>query len=78
MTADEVLKQMQIAAVMQADNPVCVIDAQSRTITVPEQYKLFGVENDKRETIKICLRIISFLLITKMQTVIQMHTALMI
>ena len=48
MTADEVLKQMQIAAVMQTDNPVCVIDAQSRTITVPEQYKLFGVENDKR------------------------------
>ena len=48
MTADEVLKQMQIVAVMQTDNPVCVIDAQSRTITVPEQYKLFGVENDKR------------------------------
>ena len=48
MTADEVLKQMQIVEVMQTDNPVCVIDAQSRTITVPEQYKLLGVENDKR------------------------------
>ncbi len=48
MTADEVLKQMQIAATLQSENPVCVIDAQSRTITVPEQYKLFGVENDKR------------------------------
>lgn len=48
MTADEVLKQMQIAAVMQTDNPVCVIDAQSRTITVPDQYKLLGVENDKQ------------------------------
>ena len=48
MTADEVLKQMQISAVMQTDNPVCVIDAQSRTITVPDQYKLLGVENDKR------------------------------
>ena len=48
MTADEVLKQMQIVAVMQTDNPVCVIDAQSRTITVPDQYKLLGVENDKR------------------------------
>lgn len=48
MTADEVLKQMQIAATLQSENPVCVIDAQSRTITVPEQYKLLGVENDKR------------------------------
>ena len=48
MTADEVLKQMQIAAALRSENPVCVIDAQSRTITVPEQYKLFGVENDKR------------------------------
>lgn len=48
MTADEVLKQMQIAATLRSENPVCVIDAQSRTITVPEQYKLFGVENDKR------------------------------
>ena len=48
MTADEVLKQMQIAATLQSENPVCVIDAQSRTITVPEKYKLFGVENDKR------------------------------
>lgn len=48
MTADEVLKQMQIAEAMQTDNPVCVIDAQSRTIEVPEKYKLLGVENDKR------------------------------
>ena len=48
MTADEVLKQMQIVAALRSENPVCVIDAQSRTITVPEQYKLFGVENDKR------------------------------
>lgn len=48
MTADEVLKQMQIAAALRSENPVCVIDAQTRTITVPEQYKLFGVENDKR------------------------------
>lgn len=48
MTADEVLKQMQIAATLRSENPVCVIDAQSRTITVPEQYKLFGVENDKK------------------------------
>ena len=48
MTADEVLQQMQVAAAFQNENPVCVIDAQTRTITVPEQYKLFGVENDKR------------------------------
>ena len=48
MTADEVLQQMQVATAFQSENPVCVIDAQSRTITVPEQYKLFGVENDKK------------------------------
>lgn len=48
MTADEVLKQMQIAEAMQTDNPVCVIDPETRTITVPPEYQLLGVENDKR------------------------------
>lgn len=48
MTADEVLKQMQIAAVSQTDNSVCVIDPETRTITVPPEYQLLGVENDKR------------------------------
>lgn len=48
MTADEVLKQMQIVAASQADNPVCVIDPETRTITVPPEYQLLGVENDKR------------------------------
>lgn len=47
MTADEVLKQMQIAAVMQTDNPVCVIDAETRTINIPEGEVLFGVKGDK-------------------------------
>lgn len=44
MTADEVLQQMQA----RADDSVCVIDPETRTINVPEQYKLLGVENDKR------------------------------
>lgn len=48
MTADEVLKQMQIAEVSQTDNSVCVIDPETRTITVPPEYQLLGVENDKR------------------------------
>ena len=48
MTADEVLKQMQIAAVSQTDNSVCAIDPETRTITVPPEYQLLGVENDKR------------------------------
>ena len=48
MTADEVLKQMQIAAVSQTDNSVCVVDPETRTITVPPEYQLLGVENDKR------------------------------
>lgn len=44
MTADEVLQQMQA----RADDSVCVIDPETRTINIPEQYKLLGVENDKR------------------------------
>lgn len=44
-TADEILEQMEIEA--QSETPVCIIDPETRTITVPPEYQLLGVENDK-------------------------------
>ena len=44
MTADEILNAMNA----EEDTPVCVIDAETRTIIVPPEYQLFGVENDKK------------------------------
>ena len=38
---DEQLQEMSI-------NPVCIIDKETRQITIPEANKFFGVENDKR------------------------------
>lgn len=45
-TADEILEQMEAEA--QSETPVCIIDPDTRTITVPPEYQLLGVENDKR------------------------------
>lgn len=45
-TTEELLAQLEAEA--QNDTPVCVIDPDTRTITVPPEYQLLGVENDKR------------------------------
>ena len=50
MTTDELLNMMeneQVSAQAEGD-PVCIIDPETRTITVPPEYQLLGVENDKR------------------------------
>ena len=44
-TAEEILQTM---AEVPESAPVCVIDPEIRTIIVPPEYQLFGVENDKR------------------------------
>lgn len=44
-TAEEVLQTM---AEVPESAPVCVIDPETRTIIMPPEYQLFGVENDKR------------------------------
>lgn len=44
-TAEEILQSM---AEVPESAPVCVIDPETRTIIVPPEYQLFGVENDKR------------------------------
>ena len=49
MAMDEVISEMlneQIETM--ADSPLCIIDSETRTITVPAEYQLLGVENDKR------------------------------
>ena len=46
MTAEELLAQLEAEA--QSETPVCIIDPETRTITVPPEYQLLGVENDKR------------------------------
>lgn len=46
MTTEELLEQLEAEA--QRETPVCVIDPDTRTITVPPEYQLLGVENDKR------------------------------
>ena len=45
-TTEELLAQLEAEA--QSETPVCIIDPDTRTITVPPEYQLFGVENDKR------------------------------
>lgn len=50
MTTDELLNMMeneQVSAQAEGD-PVCIIDPNTRTITVPPEYQILGVENDKR------------------------------
>lgn len=46
MTTEELLEQLEAEA--QSEAPVCVIDPETRIITVPPEYQLLGVENDKR------------------------------
>lgn len=49
MTVDEMLNEMESEQIsVQSETPVCVIDPGTRTITVPPEYQLLGVENDKR------------------------------
>lgn len=45
-TTEELLEQLEADGQIEA--PVCVIDPETRTITVPPEYQLLGVENDKR------------------------------
>lgn len=45
-TTEELLEQLEAEA--QSETPVCIIDPDTRTITVPPEYQLLGVENDKR------------------------------
>ena len=45
-TTEELLAQLEAEA--QIETPVCIIDPETRTITVPPEYQLLGVENDKR------------------------------
>ena len=45
-TTEELLEQLEAEA--QSETSVCVIDPETRTITVPPEYQLLGVENDKR------------------------------
>ena len=45
-TTEELLAQLEAEA--QGETPVCIIDPETRTITVPPEYQLLGVENDKR------------------------------
>lgn len=45
-TTEELLAQLEVEA--QGETPVCVIDPETRTISVPPEYQLLGVENDKR------------------------------
>lgn len=44
-TTEELLEQLEAEA--QSETPVCVIDPETRTITVPPEYQLIGVEGDK-------------------------------
>lgn len=49
MTTEELLNEMEREAELHSEEtPVCVIDPETRTITVPSEYQLLGVENDKR------------------------------
>lgn len=45
-TTEELLAQLEAEA--QSETPVCIIDPDTRTITVPPEFQLLGVENDKR------------------------------
>ena len=45
-TTEELLAQLEAEA--QSETPVCIIDPETRTITVPPEYQLLGVENDKQ------------------------------
>lgn len=56
MTTEELLNEMEREAELHSEEtPVCVIDPETRTITVPPEYQLFGVENDKRVE-RICFQ----------------------
>lgn len=43
-TAEQVLAMMEMNAI---EHPYCIIDAKTRKITVPDEYKLLGVESDE-------------------------------
>ena len=47
-TADEVLKEMDNVSETNNDSPVCIIDPETRTITVPPEHQLLGVESDEK------------------------------
>lgn len=46
-TAEQVLAMMEMNAIAGAEHPYCLIDADNRKITVPDEYKLLGVESDE-------------------------------
>ena len=49
MTTEELLNEMEWEAELHSEEtPVCVIDPETRTITVPPEYQLLGVESDEK------------------------------
>ena len=49
MTTDELLNEMERDAELYAsETPICTIDPDTRTITVPTEYQLLGVESDEK------------------------------
>lgn len=49
MTADEVLQQMQNSISLQSDGQIyCIIDPDTRQISIPSEYQLLGVESDEK------------------------------
>lgn len=49
MTTEELLNEMEREAELHSEEtPVCVIDPETRTITVPPEYQLLGVESDEK------------------------------
>ena len=44
----EVLEEMDNVSETNNDSPVCIIDPETRTITVPPEYQLLGVESDEK------------------------------
>ena len=48
MTTEELLNEMEREAEFHSEEtPVCIIDPETRTITVPPEYQLLGVESDE-------------------------------
>ena len=49
MTTEELLNEMEREAEFHSEEtPVCIIDPETRTITVPPEYQLLGVESDEK------------------------------
>ena len=47
-TTEELIRQAQILPLSAESDDKCVIDPETREITVPERYRLLGVESDEK------------------------------